>query len=128
MRRKLEQRVTWATAAPDDPGETLTHWFSLACEDMDWVRLMEWEALAVGDGPILSEAERKRAFDSGVAKLRQVQVKGLLPRNLDPRHLLLGERDPRSRHPAASLGLRGKGKGLFRDLRPGLSQCDRADA
>jgi len=63
MRRKLEQRVTWATAAPDDPGETLTHWFSLACEDMDWVRLMEWEALAVGDGPILSEAERKRAFD-----------------------------------------------------------------
>jgi hypothetical protein len=50
---------------------------------------MEWEALAVGDGPILSEAERKRAFDSGVAKLRQVQVKGLLPKELDPRHLLL---------------------------------------
>src|SRR5437899_11608420 len=48
MRRKLETRATWATAAPDDPGETLTHWFTLACEDMDWVRLMEWEALVVG--------------------------------------------------------------------------------
>src|SRR5262244_1754226 len=52
MRRKLEERVAWATAAPDAPGETLVHWFKLACEDRDWVRLMEWEALAVGAGPI----------------------------------------------------------------------------
>jgi hypothetical protein len=56
---------------------------------MDWVRLIEWEALAVGDGPLLSEAERRRAFGSGVDKLRAVQAKGLLPRDLDPRHLLL---------------------------------------
>ncbi len=89
MRRKLAERVAWATAAPDDPGETLSHWFRLACEDMDWVRLVEWEALSVGDSPLLSEAERRRAFDSGVAKLRAVQAKGLLPRQLDPRHLLL---------------------------------------
>jgi TetR/AcrR family transcriptional regulator len=89
MRRKLTERAAWASAAPDDPGETLSHWFRLACEDMDWVRLIEWEALAVGDGPVLSEAERRRAFDSGVAKLRAVQAGGLLPRSLDPRHLLL---------------------------------------
>jgi TetR/AcrR family transcriptional regulator len=89
MRRKLEQRAAWATAAPDDPGETLSHWFRLACEDMDWVRLIEWEALSVGDGPVLGEAERRRTFDSGVAKLRRVQAKGFLPRQLDPRHLLL---------------------------------------
>ncbi len=89
MRRKLAARAAWASAAPDDPGETLTHWFTLACEDVDWVRLMEWEALSVGDGPVLSEAERRRAFESGVTKLRAVQAKGLLPRELDPRHLLL---------------------------------------
>jgi TetR/AcrR family transcriptional regulator len=89
MRRKLEERVAWATAAPDSPGETLVHWFTLACEDMDWVRLLEWEALAVGAGPLLSEAERRRAFHSGVAKVRAVQAKGLLPRHLDPRLLLL---------------------------------------
>jgi len=89
LRRKLEERVAWATAAPDDPGETLTRWFELACQDMDWVRLIEWEALAVGDGPIVSEARRRRAFGSGVDKLRAVQAKGLLPRELDPRHLLL---------------------------------------
>ncbi len=87
--RKLEERAAWATAAPDDPGDTLTHWFELACQDLDWVRLIEWEALAVGDGPILSEARRRRAFGSGVDKLRAVQAKGLLPRELDPRHLLL---------------------------------------
>ena len=89
MRRKLAERAAWASAAPDDPGETLTHWFRLACEDIDWVRLIEWEALAVGDGPVLSEAERRRAVDSGVAKLRALQAKGLLPRPLDPQHLLL---------------------------------------
>lgn len=89
LRRKLRERVAWAAAAPDQPGETLTYWFTLACEDMDWVRLVEWEALAVGDGPLLSEAERRRAFGSGVDKLRRVQAKGLLPRDLDPRHLLL---------------------------------------
>jgi len=89
LRRKLQQRVAWAARAPDDPGETLTHWFRLACEDVDWVRLIEWEALAVGDGPVLSEAARRRAFESGVAKLRAVQAKGLLPRELDPRQLLL---------------------------------------
>jgi len=88
LRRKLEERVAWAAAAPDDPGETLTHWFKLACEDVDWVRLIEWEALAVGDGPLLSEAERRRAFASGVDKLRAVQAKGLLPRDLDPRQPL----------------------------------------
>src|SRR5262249_41822445 len=89
MRRKLQQRAAWAAGAPDDPGGTLPHWFRRACEDRGWVRLVEWEALSVGDGPILSEAERRRAFDSGVAKLRAVQAKGLLPRQLDSRHLLL---------------------------------------
>src|SRR5216684_1347893 len=90
LRRKLEERVAWAAAAPDDPGETLTHWFKLACEDVDWVRLIEWEALAAGDGPLLSEAERRRAFASGVDKLRAVQAKGLLPRyQQDPEALSL---------------------------------------
>jgi len=89
LRRKLQQRAAWAAAAPDDPGETLAHWFELACEDRHWVRLVEWEALAVGSGPVQSEADRRRAFASGVAKLRSVQAKGLLPRDLDAGHLLL---------------------------------------
>jgi len=89
MRRKLEQRRTWAAAAPDDPGETLRDWFRLACQDVDWVRLIEWEALAVGDGPVLSESERRRAFSRGVEKVRRLQARGRLPRDLDSRHLLL---------------------------------------
>ncbi len=89
MKRKLEQRAGWAAAPPDDPGETLTYWFRLACEDADWVRLIEWEALAVGDGPVLSEAERGRAFETGVRKVRALQAKGVLPGGLDARHLLL---------------------------------------
>src|SRR5262249_57994439 len=41
MKRKLEARAAWASASPDDPGETLRHWFRLACEDLDWVLLIE---------------------------------------------------------------------------------------
>ena len=89
MRRKLDERAAWAAASPDDPGETLRFWFRLACEDVDWVRLLEWEALAVGDGTVLSEAERRRAFGKGVLKVRALQAKRLLPRDLDSRHLLL---------------------------------------
>src|SRR5437879_2231275 len=66
LRRKLQARVAWAAAAPDAPGETLTHWFKLACEDMDWVRLIEWEALTVGDGPVLSGPEGAPAFAVGL--------------------------------------------------------------
>ena len=89
MRRKLEERRAWAAASPDDAGETLRYWFRLACEDVDWVRLIEWEALAVGDGRVLSEAERRRSFARGVEKVRALQAKGRLPGDLDSRHLLL---------------------------------------
>jgi len=89
MKRKLEERAAWAAGSPDDPGETLRYWFRLACEDVDWVRLIEWEALAVGDGTVVSETERRRAFATGVEKVRALQAKGLLPRDLDSQHLLL---------------------------------------
>ncbi len=89
LRRKLAERVAWAAEAPDDLAESLIYWFRIACRDTDWVRLMEWEALAVGDGALLSEAGRRRAFERGVEQLRARQAKGFFPRDLDPRQMLL---------------------------------------
>ena len=35
-----------ADRAPADLAASLAFWFRMACGDSDWVRLMQWEALA----------------------------------------------------------------------------------
>src|SRR6267142_2800272 len=46
LTRKVRERSAWAVTAPDDAAESLAFWFDAACRDLDWVRLMEWEALS----------------------------------------------------------------------------------
>src|SRR5437763_13329841 len=45
LRRKMAQRQAWGVATPDDPTESLPFWFDNSCQDVDWIRLLEWEAL-----------------------------------------------------------------------------------
>jgi AcrR family transcriptional regulator len=87
--RKLGERMAWATAAPDDPAESLAYWFDIACRDPDWVRLMQWEALEAGAARVSRAVERERAFAWGVDRLREQQARGLLARDVDPAQALL---------------------------------------
>ncbi len=87
--RKLQARAGWVTEAPADLGESLTYWFQMACEDSDWIRLIQWEALGVGEGPVVREEERRASFERAVGDLRDRQRRGLLPDGLDAGHLLL---------------------------------------
>lgn len=89
LRRKLAERAAWLAAAPKIPMESLPYWFKLACRDMDWVRLLEWEALQGSEGRVIDAQARAVAYKRGVAKLREDQAKGLLARDFDPGHLLL---------------------------------------
>src|SRR5271154_1993381 len=54
LRRKISERRAWAETLSDEPAETLSFWFEAACKDMDWVRLLEWEALQ-GTGKVIDE-------------------------------------------------------------------------
>ncbi len=45
LRRKISERQKWAENLSGDPEESLVFWFEAACNDRDWVRLLEWEAL-----------------------------------------------------------------------------------
>src|SRR5256885_8728906 len=45
LRCKMAERKTWGDTTPNDPAESLPYWFDLACRDMDWIRMLEWEAL-----------------------------------------------------------------------------------
>jgi AcrR family transcriptional regulator len=89
LRAKLAQQTRWLAAAPDDPAERLPNWFKRARRDPEWIRLMEWEALQHGAGPVIGEAERRHAFARAVARLREHQSRGLLTPDLDPAQTLL---------------------------------------
>jgi TetR/AcrR family transcriptional regulator len=89
LRRKMAERSAWLAAAPKGPLDILPYWFQLACHDIDWVRLLTWEALQVGQGKVIDEKERLAAIERGLDRLRVGQSKGLLSREIDPRMLLL---------------------------------------
>ena len=89
LHRKLAERAAWLAAAPEDPMKSLPYWFELASNDLAWIRLLEWEALQMGENQILNEGERRAAFARAVAKIRTGQVKGLLASEFDPRQVLL---------------------------------------
>jgi hypothetical protein len=67
----------------------LAYWFEMACEDSDWIRLIQWEALALGDGRVIREDERRASLGRALADLRERQRRGLVPGDLDVGHLLL---------------------------------------
>src|SRR4029450_8289496 len=56
--RKLRERAGWITEAPMDLGESLAYWFEMACEDSDWIPLIQWEALGLGGGALIREGGR----------------------------------------------------------------------
>jgi AcrR family transcriptional regulator len=87
--RKLRERAGWITEAPAELGASLAYWFQMACEDSDWIRLLQWEALAAGEGPVVREAERRASIERALEDLRARQRRGLVPGDLDVGHLLL---------------------------------------
>jgi AcrR family transcriptional regulator len=89
LARKVRERAAWAVTAPDDAAESLAFWFDTACRDRDWVRLMEWEALGRAEHAVNGDAERRAAFQQGVAQVGERQARGLLRADVDPGHLLL---------------------------------------
>ena len=89
LRRKIQERAEWMAAAPDDPIESLPHWFALACRDTEWVRLLEWEALQWKDRAVIDEAHRSESFARAVARIQRRQAEGFLARDFDAAQLLL---------------------------------------
>src|SRR6185369_7629674 len=89
LRRKIAQRQAWNAATPEQPAEYLPLLFDLACEDADWIRLLEWEALRHGEKPVIDEPERRAAALRSVERIRRLQASGHLSGGFDPRHVLL---------------------------------------
>jgi TetR/AcrR family transcriptional regulator len=89
VRQKLAQRAAWLAASPMNPIELLPYWFDLASKDLQWIRLLQWEALQLSQKKLVDEDKRREAVARGVDKLRHRQELGLMSAELDPRHVLL---------------------------------------
>jgi len=89
LRRKIAERQAWGAATPDDPIESLTYWSELGCRDLDWIRLLKWEALQFLDQPLIDEEKRRQAAEQAVARIQRRQSLGHLDKNMDARYVLL---------------------------------------
>jgi len=88
LRLKMARRQAWAETLSGDPAESLAFWFEAACNDPDWVRLLEWEALQAADR-VIDEKNRRAATARGLERIRQRQARGQISTELDPRHVML---------------------------------------
>jgi TetR/AcrR family transcriptional regulator len=92
LRRKIAERQAWAESQSGDPAESLPFWFEATCQDVDWVRLLEWEALQVGEHRVIDETQRLAATAGGLKRIRQWQARGQISGAFDPRHVMLAMR------------------------------------
>src|SRR3569833_1534946 len=77
-------------ADPVQDPATLFAWrFNRMLGDLEWIRLLTWEAVQPDVAPTPSEGSRRAAVDQSIAGLKAAQRDGLLPSDLDARFLQL---------------------------------------
>lgn len=89
LRRKIAERSEWLESTPDDFAGVLAHIYLFGGTDMDFVRLMEWEAIDSGGKKCIAEDERRALFEKAVARLRVLQRRGSIPRGADLTQLFI---------------------------------------
>ena len=89
LRLKMAERQAWAETLSGDPAESLAFWFEAACNDTDWVRLFEWEALQGNAQKVIDEKNQRAATARGLERVRQRQARGQISAEFDPRHMML---------------------------------------
>src|ERR1700679_3638000 len=87
LRHKIAERRAWAENLSGDPTERLPFWFKTACNDADWTRLLEWEALQSDGQKVIDENDRCALTADWVKRLRQRQARKELSSEFDARHL-----------------------------------------
>jgi TetR/AcrR family transcriptional regulator len=74
---------------PVEPKDQIAAYFTAAAHDHKLIRLLQWEALAIGEGKAIDEAARTAWVQAGVNGIRQQQSAGDIPKELDAAQLFL---------------------------------------
>jgi len=89
LRRKIADRAGFIESSPHDFAGTLAHMYLSGGADIEFVRLMEWEAIESGGKKCIAEDERRALLEKAVAMLRVLQRKGSIPRGVSLTHLFI---------------------------------------
>ena len=88
LRRRMSERNRWA-AEPEDPAEMAAYWFDMTWRDVNWIRLLEWEALQFEEHGIIAEEQRREFLQGVLKKIRAGQKKGFIAQQYDASQILL---------------------------------------
>jgi AcrR family transcriptional regulator len=91
LRWKIGERQALFEGAPGDPTESLPFRFAMMCRDLDWIRLLGWEALQNTGDRVVEEQLRRESAARALARVRRGQVEGRLSSEFDERHLVLAK-------------------------------------
>ena len=89
LAQTTRRRSARIAEAPLDPSEFLAYHYSRAAEDRVWLNYLAREALAIGDGQIAHEDERRQMIQRQIDEVRQRQGLGLVSAEFDPAHVRL---------------------------------------
>jgi TetR/AcrR family transcriptional regulator len=90
LAQKLSDKASIIESTPDEDFTTsLVKGFAAACEDIDGLRMWQWEALDKRNRKLVAEEERRAYLQAEVARWRRAKANGLLPSDVDEEMLLL---------------------------------------
>jgi TetR/AcrR family transcriptional regulator len=90
LQKNLSEKAALLESTPDEDFTTgLTNGFTAVCDDVDSLRMWQWEALDKSNRKLVAEEERRAFLQAEVARWRRAKANGTLPADADEEMLLL---------------------------------------
>ena len=90
LAKHLSAKAAMIESMPDeDFASSLVRGFAECCDDIDSLRMWQWEALDKSNRKLVAEEERRTFLQSEVARWRRAKATGILPPDADEEMLLL---------------------------------------
>jgi len=90
LEEKLSEKAALLESTPDeDYASYLVNGFAASCEEVDALRMWQWEALDRSNRKLVAEDMRREHFQSEVARWRRAKENGTLPADADEEMLLV---------------------------------------
>jgi AcrR family transcriptional regulator len=87
--KMLSEHEQTFSAAPLKMEDMAVYQFNACPSKSKWLRLMLWESLAYGEGPVMAERVRRERMEKSIQRMRAAQESGSMCSKLPAEHALL---------------------------------------